>query len=486
MSGPTMKSSRLPMPARHALRGDLSTMPRAANRSALPRRVSTGLSRAALPWPVTVYLLCVITPLWFYAGSLYLSLLRLFLIIMIVPLFLRLLSGQYGRLLATDILFILHVLWMGIALAVNTPSQAVTQLGSVGVEFLGGYLVARAYIRSADTFIAMCRMLLIIGLCLLPLALIETFTRRVPLVELLDALPFFESVGLERAEPRMGFFRVQGVFVHPIHFGLFCSVIFPLTFVALKGVIPTARRWIWSALIVLTCLLSLSSGAILAIALQFGLILWAAVFHRVQSRWWLLVGLSAIAYVVVDIISNKTAIEVFMARATFSAHNAWVRAIIFHNGLQNVWANPVLGLGLNDWVRPAWLPPSVDNFWLVIAMRYGIPGFLLLVAGYVAVLFGVMRRDFSGDPVLSNIRRAWVFIFLGLTFTLVTVHVWTSIYSFTFFLFGAGVWLLTAEVGPAPEGDAMAAGANGSARAVPPFSRFEPVRRRGRGATDGV
>jgi O-antigen ligase len=426
-----------------------------------------------------VYLICMITPFWFNLGPLQLSLLRLFLIIMIVPLLVRLLTGQFGRMIVCDFLFILHVFWIGVSLAVNTPSQAVTQVGSVGVEFLGGYLVARAYIRSAGTFIALCRTLLIIGLCLLPLAMIEAVTGRVPVVEAINALPFGSSVGLAGDEQRMGLHRVQAVFVHPIHFGLFCSVIFPLVFVALKDVIPTGRRLVYSALIALTCFLSLSSGAILALALQFGMILWAAMFNRIGFRWWLLVGLFAVAFVVVDLLSNRTPMQVFMSRATFSSHNAYIRAIIFDFGIANVWANPIFGLGLKDWVRPEWLPPSVDNFWLVIAMRYGIPGFLFLVVGYVAVIFGVMRRDFSGDPVLANIRRAWVFTFLGLSFTLATVHVWTSIYSFTFFMFGAGIWLMTAsstvsatvEDGvPASDGDK---GQRGSR-----YSRYPPMIKR--------
>jgi O-antigen ligase len=340
---------------------------------------------------------------------------------------------------------LLHFLWIGVSLAVNTPSQAITQLGSSGVEFLGGYLVGRAYIRSAESFLALCRALLVIGLCLLPLAAIEAVTARAPIIEAISTLPYFTSVGTEIPESRMGLFRAKVVFVHPIHFGLFCSVIFSLTFVALRDVMPTGRRWICSGLIALTCFLSLSSGAILALALQLGLIIWAAAFDRVRIRWWLLVGLFMLAYVVVDLLSNRTPIQVFMSRATFSSHNAYIRAAIYDSGIQNVWANPLFGIGLNDWIRPSWLPTSVDNFWLVIAMRHGVPGFLFLVLGYVAVIFGVMRRDFSTDPVISNIRRAWVFTFLGLSFTLSTVHVWTSIYSFTFFMFGAGVWLMAAS-----------------------------------------
>ena len=113
-----------------------------------------------------------------------------------------------------------------------------------------------------------------------------------------------------------------------------------------------------------------------------------------------------------------------------------------------VWANPFFGLGMNDWVRPHFMySGSMDNFWLVMAVRFGIPGFLFLAVGYAWAIFLIMRRKFDSDVMLSNIRRAWVFTFLGLSFTLVTVHVWATIYSFVFFMFGAGIWLVTAQPG---------------------------------------
>jgi hypothetical protein len=167
------------------------------------------------------------------------------------------------------------------------------------------------------------------------------------------------------------------------------------------------------------------------------------------------VGLFALAYVVVDLMSNRTPLKVFMTYATFSAHNAYWRSIIFEWGMKNVWANPLFGIGLNDWVRPHYMNSgSMDNFWLVMAVRYGIPGFLLLTIGYVISTAKVMRRNFDTDMRLTLFRRAWVFSVLGLSFTLCTVHVWTNLYSFVFFFFGAGIWLITAEpaAGPPPAG----------------------------------
>ena len=436
------------------------------------------LLSARLPMPVLIYLLCVLVPIGFNLGPLAMTTLRLFLILMILPLLAQLLMGKFGRIMAPDLFFTLHILWALAALAVNNPAQVVQQVGSVGVEFLGGYLIGRAYIRSSEDFVALARWLIVLVLCTTPFAVHEALTGRSLILEVLHRA-HLTAVTIVSIDARMGLERVQSSFAHPIHYGLFCSVAFSLAFVALRDVTTTGWRFVSSVIVALSGFLALSSGALLAIILQIALILWAASFARLRGRWWLLVGFFALAYVVVDILSNRDPLQVFMSYATFSAHNAYWRSIIFEWGMKNVWAHPLYGLGLNDWVRPYFMySGSMDNFWLVMAVRYGIPGFVLLVLGYVWGIFRVMRRDFEGDPVLARIRRAWVFTFLGLSFTLTTVHVWTNIYSFVFFLFGAGMWLVSAAQSapqnPAQNTDQTAATL---ARAAPAYSRFEPRQR---------
>ena len=149
-----------------------------------------------------------------------------------------------------------------------------------------------------------------------------------------------------------------------------------------------------------------------------------------------------------------------MSYATFSAWNAYWRSIIFDWGMFNVWANPIFGLGLRNWIRPSYMASgSMDNFWLVMAVRYGIPGFVLIALGYIDAIQRIMRRKFEGDATLTQFRLAWVFTFLGLSFTLCTVHIWTAIYSFVFMMLGAGMWMATwqpanaetAAAAPTPE-----------------------------------
>ncbi len=146
----------------------------------------------------------------------------------------------------------------------------------------------------------------------------------------------------------------------------------------------------------------------------------------------------------------------------------------------NVWENPLLGLGFNDWKRPVYMiSGSMDNFWLVIAVRYGIPAFLCLALGVFVPLLRIIFRDFRADPRLAQVRLAWVLTFVCLSFTLATVHIWGNIFSFVFFMFGAGVWMVRAEVqapqsddGPDQGAPSGLAQGDTSGRAPPRYTRF--------------
>ena len=407
---------------------------------------------------VTLYLFCTVVSIYAFVGPLYLNTLRVMLLVLVIPLGIRLLMGHFGRLIITDGLFLAYFLWSVVALAINNPASVVQQSGSTGAEFVGGYLVGRAYIRDRGTFLAMCRQLGIWVLILLPLGLIEAKTGNAVIPDLVRKMPNMHSVPDVSIPGRMGLNRVQNAFTHPIHYGLFCSVAFSLTFIALKNKMGSLRRYFASILISVGCVLALSSGALLALLLQIGLIVWATMFRKVAWRWWLLVMLMVLAYIAIDLLSNRTPLRVFLSYATFSSHTAYWRSLIFEYGFQNALDNPLFGIGLHDWERPFWMyGDSMDNFWLVVAVRFGFPAAIAVILGYLYVLFRVMFRSIDGDTELWQIRRAWMFTFIGLTFTLCTVHIWSNIYSFVFFIFAAGIWLIFEE----PEREEEGGGAPG-------------------------
>ena len=399
----------------------------------------------ALSPVVWIYLVTLVTPVEVALGSVAMMPMRVLLLVMVVPLAINLFSGKYGKILAVDILFFVHMAWATIAIGINNPNRVIENVGSNVVEFLGGYLVARAYIRTPDQFQKLAIALLVMNVLLLPFSIPEALNGVAVIPKFVTDMGI-TSVKQVTYAPRMGLQRVQNAFAHPIHYGLFCSVCFSFVLIGLKDRISLFWRVIGTGIVSVGIFLSLSSGALLSGFLQIGLLSWSYFLRKTKRKWQILLGLFVLMYIAIDLLSNRSPSKVMMSYATFSAQTAFYRAIINDYGMRNVWANPIFGLGLRSWVRPSYmLTGSVDDFWLVMAMRYGIPGFLLLAAGYLLGVTKLGFRNFSGDARVSRLRLAWMVTFAGLSFTLLTVHVWTAIYSFTFFLFGAGMWMAEYE-----------------------------------------
>lgn len=419
-----------------------------ASATRLQSAVSTVRGNRTLGWPLIIYLFAVLLPIQFDIGALTISGVRLFLLIAILPLLFNLVLGNYGRILLTDILFFLHVIWIFVSLLVNNPDRAIQFGGSVGIEFFGGYLLARAYVRNGKTFSALFRVVTYLTVISLPFAIYETLTGTPIIIESIRELGL-QTGGNVSQEKRLGLERVQVFFLHPIHYGLFSTVAFSMAFVGLKHELSLGWRYVLSFLVALCVFFSLSSGAYLAILLQLSLIFWGWLFRYFRFRWIALTCFLILCYIILDSLSNRTPFQLFMSYATFSPHNAYYRLITFDAGMVSVWKHPMFGLGLNEWVdRPWWMhSSSVDNFWLLMAMLYGIPGFAFLAAGYGIALWRIGRSKLGETPALHDMRRAWMFTFLGLTFTLATVHVWASLYSFVFFIFGAGMWMVSYSEG---------------------------------------
>jgi O-antigen ligase len=207
---------------------------------------------------------------------------------------------------------------------------------------------------------------------------------------------------------------------------------------------------------------SLSSGPLLAVALQIIMIGWGWI---TRNAWWALIGLAVIAYVAIDLLSNRTPVQVLISYLTFSPANAYTRLAIWNFGSAEVLRHPLFGIGLNNWERPSWMTSSVDNFWLATAMRYGLPGVLLLMAGIAANLVQIIRADLPDR--LKPVRDGYVIATVGTLMVLSTVHVWGSAAALILFYFGAGNWMFGGGAAAEATDDA-AAGAEPVAESAKP------------------
>lgn len=412
------------------------------------RRRTQPDSRAAqgLPWIVSLFLLSLLPSISFRVGGLMLMPYRVVLLVLFFPLLIRLLFGKAGRMITVDWLMIGATLWMPLAMMTNHPFEILVEpIGSFTLEFFGAYLVGRVCIRSAEDFQRMVKVLFLIILFLLPFAVIESVTKDNILMSVLGKDPS------PRAGLRFNLARARATFDHPILFGVFVSAGLGLVWYAL---VPAGgklfRRLFASVVVAMSTFFSLSTGALLAVVVQAGLIFYEKVTAPNPLRWRVFAWGSVVSYIILDLIASKSPFHTLVHRATFSSGSSYNRILIWRYGTENVANHPIFGIGLNDWERPSWMVSSFDNFWLLLTMQYGIPFFLLFAGALFLILRRVSikklpdRRDWA-------CRAGYLTTFGGIVVAGGTVHYWHTMFAFVLFLFASGVWIITGGAREGPE-----------------------------------
>lgn len=409
-------------------------------------RAMAGNSKADLQpnknyWIITLFIVGLCIPIQLSIGPVRLSAYRIVLLIALVPAILAWFSMKQSKTNATDIFMVMFALWGALSLLVmDGVALSVESSVIFIVETWGSYIIARSFVRTPEDFAAIAKILFYCILFFLPFAVIEALTDRTLLLDVLGKVfPVWRNIWDFK---RLGLERAQVVFEHPILFGVFCASGFALSiYVVNFG--RTITRTLGSAfLIFCATFLSLSSGALTMLASLLSLTIWDRMLVRIPRRWLILFLLIVLAYVVVDIISNRTPIHVFVSYLTFSSHNSYTRILIFESSSEAIFKSPWFGYGLtNEWeLKWEWLTRSVDNFFLLIALRHGFPALIFFSIAILYVFINLAKLKIVDSRLVAY--RAGLLITLGgLIIAGTTVHYWNAIYALFMFLLGSGAWL---------------------------------------------
>ena len=261
------------------------------------------------------------------------------------------------------------------------------------------------------------------------------------------------------------------MFEHTILWGVFCSL-------GIANVFHIYRERFFKSVFLTgfvtgMTFTSLSSGPLLAAAVQLGTIGWGWI---TRYAWWVLIGFAVLGYVAIDLLSNRTPVQVLITYLTFNSASAYWRLLIWDFGSAEVLRHPLFGLGLNEWARPTgWARLGRQ---LLAADRDA-----LRPAGLPASGRGHRDEPRPDRPAdlsdrLADFRRGYVIALVGLAMTLCTVHAWGATFVLVMFYVGAGSWLFTgtaAEPAGAPSGPRSATRrARGRRLGASPTSRREP------------
>ena len=393
---------------------------------------------------IPVFLFTLILPIFIFIGPLRLTPYRLLLLILVLPMFLAWLSDQRKDKYFSDWMIIFHVAWAGLAMVVVMgPGAALQPTGMLMIETFGAFFLARRLVYNAETYEYMVRWMFRIIAVLLPFALVETLTAENYPLKILGMFgPVDDDV---YKEPRWGFDRVQGPFSHPILFGVFCGS--AIGMVAFLGAERGAKVWrMW--LVFFTGLWSLSSGPLTGFIIQILTIAYERTTRSITKRWNLIGLVAGAGFVTADALSNRTPFEVFISYFAFNASTAYNRIRIWQFGSASVEERPFFGIGLDgEWERPEWMSSSVDMFWLVPSMKFGLPAGLSLIAAFLYIAVRICRAPVT-DSRVNACRTGLMISLFGLFIAGWTVHYWNATYVLICFLFGSGCWIFDKNLPP--------------------------------------
>ncbi len=395
-----------------------------------------------IPLAVQIFLASVVWPAGFAVtlGGLYLPVYRIALLLLLPFAALELFRAQI-KFKAPDYLIVAFALLQVVSLTIQhgftdtfiaisvsaiARTNTLINSGTTIVETLGPYLLARAYIKNRSDLAATARLLIYVTIGIGAFTLVETLTG----FSVFGGVTGFGLI-------RFGLHRAAGPFPHPILWGLFAASTF--AFALSKDVISgrLAPQIYVAAAILLAVGTSVSSAAFAAVVLQAALLLWFHYSAQLKYRGWYFSGAAVATYLFIAIFSNRTPMQVIFSYAALDSWTGFYRTLIWRFGWEDFLASPVTGIGYHDWARPRWMTSSIDAFWLVILLRYG----LLAVGPLIAGIWTSLRRAALAVPAAAgksglDLVYFWLASLASLLIGGFTVHFWQQSYVLLFFLIG--------------------------------------------------
>ncbi len=407
----------------------------------ITERVRNIATISSVPLPLFLLIISFIIPeeISFYLGSVRLIPLRVIILIYFIPAVFKYLSDPTIKVQTFDVFLVLFSIWFSLGHLLNHPLPESFELaGSNLLECLGAYLLVRAYLRTAEQFLGVIKLLFWCVAAIVLLAIPEALTGQHLAHDIAVAITG-EDFGIHKEE-RLGFTRASATLSHPILVGTFCASLFSFVWYLNSS---RQSKFIKTSVIFAGVFASLSSAPFLMFFGQMVLMIWEKITRQFPARLQLTLIGFAIVYLIIELISHRPAIVAITTQIALNPWNAYVRSLIWDYGIQNVWMYPFLGNGINEWIRPFWLPISVDNFWLVLTMRSGIPSIVFLLIAIISLYRSLLKAPAPKENKdYKTMSTAWCIGFLALCVCGGTVHYFGTSFPYFFFILALPVWLI--------------------------------------------
>lgn len=364
---------------------------------------------------------------------------RVVAILLLLPALGTLFRNERSR-LPSDFFAIALAVWMVASSVLNGGFRP--YVGAEALEFLGSYLVGRAFIFGPDNLKIFLVALTRITVVVVALGLLDTLSGTHVTIDGLG-ISSAASQYIAAKDYRMGLVRADSVFEGAEHFGTFCVAAASIFFYSETGI----RRRLKVGLCFLGCALSLSSGPLMGVGIVTGLFLYDRILKRNAGRWKALITLIFGLLGVVFLVSSDP-LPWILVHLTFNSQTGFVRIGQWDAMLPLIESSPFLGHGyidLETFGDSIYLKNGVDCLWLVEAFHYGVTAVILLCLTIFSPFF-TSRKVSRTDPRDCNVRTGFTLAIVVTCLIGLTVHFWDAPWLFLSLCVGIRVSLAEYEL----------------------------------------
>jgi O-antigen ligase len=207
---------------------------------------------------------------------------------------------------------------------------------------------------------------------------------------------------------------------------------------------------------------SLSSAALLGLIGGLALTGYDWLSERIENiSWRVFLFFAGVFVMVAELATSAGTFGLVMRFASLNSVSAYNRVLIWDHGSRSVAKHPWFGIAYAEWERPQWMSASMDHFWLLMAVRFGILPSVLVALATIAAVVLLMRASLTGNYVDRRFVRAIAITLAVFGFGIISVALWQSAHVWFFMLIGLAVSIAHTQM------DSARTAPRGAGRAFP-------------------
>jgi hypothetical protein len=391
------------------------------------------------PLPVLLFVLSMVLPIEMsvYIGPIFMTPSK-FIYIILMPVVLVEFFKDRDK-YTFDLMFAIMVFWICLGYVVKLGSGGLQPLGQAFLEITIPYLVARQYLTTQDILkkfiFSVGAIVLVLAILAIPEGLLHS--RYLHMIPRMVTGIVYDM----QADTRLGLLRSASTFENPILFGLFSASMFSMI---VYGVNSARYKIFFASGCIIATFLSLSSAAMLLLVFQISAVIFEHKTVKVPRRTLIVTLILSVLFLFIEVASNRGIVRVVISNLTFSPHTGYYRLLQWDFAQDDVRRYPVWGMpNVEAWTRPYWMTASIDNNWLLSAMKNGIPVVSLVFAIFATlVVKNYRRKRRTPDVGLRRLMTGWIIAILAIFMGGWTVALFGKMQPMLYFMVGMGAAIL--------------------------------------------